>query len=381
MKLYEYEGKKLFRHYGIPTPRGCMVTCPEGAAEAHGAVGLPAVVKSQVLSGGRGKAGGIRFAGTPEELKETIASLLSGRICGEKVDRLLVEEKIEIKKEFYLGITIDPAKGLPVIIASDHGGMDVEYAAQHTGGIHKYYIDPLDQPGLIKLIDFLRKTGMDSQVLWSTAEILVKLVRLFFDYDALTVEINPLIMDNRGNLIAGDSKVVIDDSSLFRLSEKLIEREEKPGNELEAEARAAGLAYVDMEGGDIGLIAGGAGLGMASMDMISANGGMPANFLDLGGGGTSEKMSAALRIVLKKPGIRGVLVNVYGGINNCREMAKGIVKVFDKDNPKQAIVVKMRGHSQDEGWALLEKKNIPVVKRGSTEDAVRLLLNEMANRR
>ena len=187
-----------------------------------------------------------------------------------------------------------------------------------------------------------------------------------------------MIIDRAGKAFAADAKVEIDDSALFRQrGASDFKRNRKPGNSLEAEAEDAGVSYVRMNGGNIGLIAGGAGLGMASMDMISAHGGEPVNFLDLGGDAIPSKTASALRIVLKTPGVEGVLINAYGGINNCEAMAKGIIQVIEELKPRQAIVVKMRGHSQEEGWTLLEGKKIPIVKFGTTEEAVMLLLKEI----
>ncbi|MHB8917066.1 MAG: ATP-grasp domain-containing protein, partial [Desulfocucumaceae bacterium] len=184
--------------------------------------------------------------------------------------------------------------------------------------------------------------------------------------------------DEEGTVLAADSKIEIDDSALFRVkSVSCFKRKEEIPDPFEAEAKSFGVSYVGMGNGNIGLIAGGAGLGMASMDMISAYGGEPVNFLDLGGGATADKTAASLKIVLKTPGVRGILINLFGGINNCEHMANGIARVVDEIKPLQTIVVKMRGHSQEEGWAILEKRNIPLVKYGTTEEAVRLLMQEM----
>jgi len=379
MKLYEFEGKALFRGMDIPTPRGYVAGTVEETKKAGKELGFPVVLKSQVLGGGRGKAGGIRFAQDEDELIHFRNEMLGTRYADETVEKLLIEEKISISRELYMGITLDPQVSLPVLMLSGHGGMDVEELAQkHPHKLLSRVLDPLEEQRPYHMTEMVLKAGLQGHEMVQVSAILLNLIKCYFAFEAVTAEINPLIIDRAGKAFAADAKVEIDDSALFRQrGASDFKRNRKPGNSLEAEAEDAGVSYVRMNGGNIGLIAGGAGLGMASMDMISAHGGEPVNFLDLGGDAIPSKTASALRIVLTTPGVEGVLINAYGGINNCEAMAKGIIQVIEELKPRQAIVVKMRGHSQEEGWTLLEGKKIPIVKFGTTEEAVMLLLKEI----
>jgi succinyl-CoA synthetase beta subunit len=384
MKLYEFEGKILFEKMGIPTPRGHVAAGLSEARAAAERIGYPVVVKSQVLSGGRGKTGGIKFAANPDELTRGVEELLGMQIGAEMVDNLLIEEQLEVVREFYLGITFDPHTAMPLMMVSAHGGMDIEAVAKETPDeIFQKQIDPLQTCRHHHMLAMAQKTGLSQADLVKVAEVLLKLVNGYFKYDAITAEINPLIIDTKGRVWAADAKMEIDDAALFRQPRiQNFERQESNANTLELEALAAGVSYVRLsEEGNIGLIAGGAGVGMATMDTVYHYGGVPANFLDLGGIATPEKTAAALKIVLKTPGVQGVFLNAFGGINNCREMAEGVVRVIEELNPPQAITVKMRGHSQEKGWAILAAREIPVVKYGTTEEGILLLLEEMEKRR
>jgi succinyl-CoA synthetase beta subunit len=282
-----------------------------------------------------------------------------------------------------MGITFDPQRSLPVIMVSARGGVDIESLAQISPqDIITQSLDPTRTMRLYHTLALMSEAGLTGNELLASSRILLCLLSCYYRYEAITAEINPLVRNEDGNFFAADAKFEIDDSALFRLVEaKDFKRDEARMDPLEAEARAAGVSYVRMNRGNIGLISGGAGLGMATMDAITNHGGVPANFLDLGGDATPEKTAAALKIVLKTPGVEGVLLNVFGGINNCEQMAKGIAKVIDEMNPKQTITVKMRGHSQEAGWTLLEARQVPVIKYGTTEAAVVVLLEEMKRRR
>jgi succinyl-CoA synthetase beta subunit len=380
MKLYEYEGKSLLREMGIPTPDGSVAGNLKEATIAAESLGYPVVVKGQVLQGGRGKAGAIRIAQNKEALILSANEIRDMQIGTEKIDRLLIEKQITIAQEIYLGISFDPQSTMPLLLVSTHGGVDIESVAkQRPHELIKIPLDPLETPTLQHMSAMALQIGLTGKTLEQVSEIFLKLINCYFTHEAITAEINPLIIDPHGKAWAADAKFEIDDSALFRL--KAVEhftRKQEIGDPLEAEARAAGVSYVRLNHeGNIGLIAGGAGLGMATMDTVYFYGGIPANFLDLSGMATPEKTAAALNIVLKTPGVEGVFINAFGGINNCREMAEGIVRVVEDINPPQVITVKMRGHSQDEGWALLEAKNIPVVKHGTTDEGIILLLEEM----
>ena len=379
MKLYEFEGKSIFRKMGISTPRGYVVTNLEEAKEATNELGFPVVIKGQILRGGRGKAGGIRSVGNEEDLIRCVTEMIGMKCVGEKVEKLLIEEEISISHELYAGITLDPQFSLPLLMISTQGGEDIEYVANNfPNRLFTKPLDPLETQRPYHMIDMVLQTGLRGKVLLRVSRAILNLVDCYFRHEAITAEINPLIIDPEGNVLAVDAKLEIDDSAIDRVKELFdFGRIEDTLDPLEAEAKAEGVSYVRINRGNIGLIAGGAGLGMTSMDMISAHGGAPANFLDLGGDATPKKTAAALRIVLKTPGVEGVLINAFGGINNCEAMARGIIQIIKKLNPPQTIVVKIRGHSQEEGWALLEAKNIPIIKFGTTEEAIVLLLEKM----
>jgi succinyl-CoA synthetase beta subunit len=381
MKLYEFEGKALLQESGIRVPKGSVVTTVDEAKEAASILGYPVVIKGQLLRGGRGKAGLIRSVADEETLSRVTADLLSMEVDGEKIDQLLIEERIGEAREFYAGITLDPKELQPLLMVSTEGGMDIEEVAeQYPDKLFTRLLHPLELPSLSQLTDWLLGTGLRAEERVQTADTLLRLVQAYFRFEAITLEINPLMISEGQGVFAADVKLEIDDSALGRVKE--VERFLRSVglDALEAEARSHDMTYVRMLQGNIGLISNGAGLGMATMDMISLHGGRPANFLDMGGNPTEEKMAEGLRIVLKTPGVQGVLMNAFGGIGNCERMAKGIVSVIDELHPDQTIVVKMRGHSQEEGWALVESRQIPLVKFGTTEEAVILLLQKMEER-
>ena len=378
MKLYEYEGKFLLKKRGIPTPRGFLATSLEEARNLASSIGYPVIIKSQVLRGGRGKAGGIKFAGKESELIDATNQLLSSGLSGERIDKLLIEERLSVRRELYVGITLDPRSSSPLLMFCARGGMDIEDIAKASPHLlSRRGLDPLEALKIHHMIDLVKRTGLAGQEMLEVAKITLNLINLYFKYEAITAEINPLVITSDGRLFAADCKVEIDDSAIFRVKEvKSFERKRDASDPLETEARSAGITCVRLGEGSIGLIADGAGLGMASVDIISILGGRPANFLDLGGNATVEKTASALRIVLKTPGIEGILINLFGGINNCEQMARGITNVIDEMKPDKKIVVKMRGHSQESGWHLLESRQIPLVKFGTTEEAV-ILLQEL----
>lgn len=382
MKLFEYEGKALLKRMGISTPSGKVVNRPAEAVSAGDTIGYPVMLKAQVLQGKRGKAGGVQFASGPQEILELSKQLLSQEINSELVTTLLVEKKLDVARELYLGITFDQKENMPVLLLSRTGGVDVEQnAADNATAMQCMVLNPLYPPALHRIVTVCLGGGLHGPILPKVADVARKLIKGYFYYDAVTAEINPLVIDRHGAVWAADSKFALDPSASFRYPSG-IPRERKAVNasELEVEASEKGLAYVQLEDGNIGVIAGGAGLCMATMDMVVAAGGRPANFLDLGGGTSSEKTTMALRLVLKTPGVEGVIMNLFGGINNCRVMAEGIAEVVRMDKPKVPIVVKMRGYSQDGGWQILEAVDIPSVKDGTTESAVKLLMKHVAGR-
>jgi len=373
MKLYEFEGKQLLNNAGIPVPQGFTADSVMAAVRGSETLGYPVVVKAQALRGGRGKAGGICFAESKSDLTLCAESLLEMKIKTEKIEMLYIEKKLSIRSEYYAGITLEPVSGLTLLILSPRGGIEIEaIAREYPEEIFKNELTSLKPYRLHNMIDMVQKTGLKGPELMQTARIVLSLIHCYFFNEALTAEINPLVIDNNGKVIAADAKFEIDDASLFRNKTiSQFKRSDTQTGPLEIAANNADVSYVQLNHGDIGVISGGAGLGMATVDMIQALGGQPANFLDLGGDSTRQKTAAALRIVLQTSEVKSVLINIFGGTNNCETIAHGISDVIDELCPSQRIVVKMRGHSQDEGWALLEERGIPVIKFGTTEDAVR----------
>ena len=382
MKLYEHEGKALLKRSGIPVPEGEVAWDTQSALQIAQKIGYPVMVKGQVLQGGRGKGGGIAQVGDPGALTKVIQNLLQKQIGGETVERVLVEQHLAVSQELYAGITFDAVNETPVLMMSGHGGVDVEaLAVDKPEAMVKQPLNPLKPLQMHQVLAVAKRAGLAGTPLVQAADIAYKLSACYFNYDAITAEINPLVIRSDGEACAADAKIEIDDAALFRQPEiRAFDRTQDPGDPLEAEARDAGISYVRLnQNGNVGLISGGAGLGMATMDAIYHHGGIPANFLDLGHA-TPEKTTAAMKIVLKTPGVAGVFVNAYGGMNNCGEIGEGIIKGMDAVRPAQAVVVKMRGHSQERGWRLLAEHGIPVIKYGTTGEGIQLLMAEIEKR-
>ncbi|MGA2988920.1 MAG: ADP-forming succinate--CoA ligase subunit beta [Candidatus Korobacteraceae bacterium] len=377
MRLFEHEGREIFAKFGINVPKAALAGSVEEALRAVETLGYPVVIKAQVLSGGRGKAGGVKIANNQAELIEHTGRILGLTIKGEKTESVLLSEKTEIARELYAGVTFDPQNGLPVLMFSTSGGMDIEEVARTAPEkVLTMHLPPTQPVRAFRIIDLLRRAGLPSELLPKLAPVMQKLIEVFHGIDATTAEINPLVITPKEEIVAIDSKIVIDDSSLAR---QHITPRWDVSTPLEARAKAAGLNYVQLEG-NIAVLGSGAGLAMATMDLIQHYGAKPACFLDTGGGIQSDKMAEAFRICLATPGVEGVLVNAFGGINNCEWMGRGLANVIDEDKPTAKILVKMRGHSQDEGWKLLEDRNIPIVKFGTTEEAVEQMVGLVASR-
>ncbi|WP_422393179.1 Succinate--CoA ligase [GDP-forming] subunit beta [Moorella humiferrea] len=380
MYLYEYQGKEIFRNEGITIPKGKVVTTTKEALDVTELLGGSAVIKAQVRAGGRGKAGLVKKASNPQEASEIARDMLGKTYKGETVKKLLLEEILDIEHEFYLGITLDYAKGVPVVLFSTSGGVDIEEVARKEPAyLIKEFLPVTSRPHLYLFTELCRRAGLRGRKLLQVRDMFWKLAQLFYRLDALTVEVNPATWCRDGRLIAADAKVIIDDAALERHPE-LASWIEPPEDPCQVEARKHNFGYVLLDGaGEVGIIAGGAGLCLATMDTVIRMGGKPASFLDLGGGITAEQMIAALEITLKIPSIKGIIVNVYGGINNCYTVAQGITALLDKSPAVRQIplVVKMRGHSQEEGWSLLEKYGVEVIKTGTTAEAVKRLLMQL----
>jgi succinyl-CoA synthetase beta subunit len=353
MKLHEYQSKAIFAKYGIPIPKGRVAATAEEAKTIAEELGSRVVIKSQVLVGGRGKAGGIRLAKTPEEAREVATQILGMEIKGLPVRKILVDEAAGIEKEIYLGITNDRAARKPVMMASAAGGVEIEEVARVSPEkIIKIHIDPLlglrdyqarDLAGGIDLPrDHWRTFGQVCRGLWQA----------YVDCDATLAEINPLVITADNRLIALDGKMVIDDNAIFRHQDLSELRDLDVEAPAEIEARKYGLSFIKLDG-NIGCMVNGAGLAMTTMDITKLFGGEPANFLDIGGGANAEKVAAAMRIILMDPMVKAVLINIFGGITRGDEVARGILTAIDEVKPKVPMVVRLVGTNAEEGRQIL----------------------------
>jgi succinyl-CoA synthetase beta subunit len=357
LKLYEYEAKNIAKQYGVPVPRGRVAFTPTEARQVASEIGGEVVVKAQVLVGGRGLAGGVKFASSPEEAVEVASRLLSSEIRGVKVSAVLVEEKICISRELYLSLTIDRAARKPVFLVSEMGGVEIEdLARRYPGKIKRIYIDP--EVGYTSYMARIALTALNLP--WSLIgdldSLLKSMYRIMVEYDAELVEFNPLVLTCDGRVVAVDAKIIVDDNSLQRHPElqKLHGREYL---DFEKRAKELGFSYVELDG-DIGVISNGAGLTMATMDSILYYGGRPANFLDIGGGATRDRVKEAVKLMLQHPRSRVLLVNIFGGITRCDEVALGIVDALGEVGELKPIIVRMLGTNEEEGRRILREHNI-----------------------
>ncbi len=378
MRLHEYEGLDIFEDFGIPVPRRGVAQTIEEALITAGEIGYPVVLKAQVLVGGRGLSGGIITVDNPEALEETASRLFHTEIKGFSVNKLLICEKADIHSELYMGITIDGFSGKPVIVVSKEGGVHIEETARKSPDkIVSFYCDPAFgfYPYHARLL--LRRLGLSERLLTLIADVLVRLYRVFTRFEALIVEINPLVIlktGYQGGLLAVDSVIEIDNSTISRLSRKkqpLPQMTDHIDNPLERKGREIGVTYVDLDG-DIGIISSGAGLGMATMDIIGERL-KPANFLETGGGITSELLYKCMELVMMKVGLRAIFINVYGGINPIHEGARGIVRYIKEHDVTLPIVAKALGNHQEETWEILRSGGVHVMTEAPTEVAVNRL--------
>ena len=353
MKLHEYQSKQIFAKYGIPIPKGRVAAIADEAKQIAKELGGRVVIKAQVLVGGRGKAGGIRLAKSPDEAAEHADKILTMEIKGLPVRKVLVDEAANIEKEIYLGITNDRGARRPVMMASSAGGVEIEEVARLTPEkIIKAHIDPL-----LGLRDYQARdvaVGIDlPREHWQLfGQITKGLWQAYQDCDATLAEINPLVITGENKLLAVDGKMLIDDNALFRqpaLSEMRDLDAEAPS---EIEARRYGLSFIKLDG-NIGCMVNGAGLAMTTMDIIKLFGGEPANFLDIGGGAGADKVAAAMRIILADPNVKAVLFNIFGGITRCDEVARGVLVAMDEVKPKVPMVVRLVGTNAEEGREIL----------------------------
>jgi succinyl-CoA synthetase beta subunit len=359
MNIHEYQAKERFRAAGMPVPPGEIATTPEEAEALAGKYGQMVVVKAQVHSGGRGKAGGVKLAKTPEEAREHASNILGMEIKGLTVRKVLVTPAVDIASEAYVGVLVDRVRQAPTFMVSAEGGVDIEeVAATHPDAIRKLTVDP--RYGLLPhqaqwLANFLYD---DPAVIKQATRVIGQLYRAFVDSGASMAEINPLITTPDGEVLAIDAKMSIDDSELFRRSEVAAMRDTSDEPEAEIKARAAGLSYVKLDG-DVGCCVNGAGLAMATMDLVKYYGGEPANFLDIGGSSNPDKVVAALEIITADPNVKAILFNIFGGITRCDDVANGLVEATRRLQIDVPIVIRLTGTNQELGVQILEEAGFP----------------------
>jgi len=360
MRLYEFEGKQLFAEAKIPLPEGRVAATVDEAVAAANALGYPVVLKSQVLSGGRGKAGGIQFAHSEAEARDKAAALFRLTIKGYPVEKLLVEKKLAVAQEFYLGVTIDRTRYQWTVIGSASGGMDIEeVAARHPEKIARLYIDA-DAPMYgYQGLELARAMGLSRDDMKAVGDIAGKLFRLFRKWDCKMAEINPLVKLEGGGFVAADSRISVDDDALFRhpeLAQRGIEKRHEEGEMTprERQAREWGIPYLDLDG-DIGMFPGGAGFGIMGNDFIQHFGGKPANFMDSGGGPTPERLAQMLVLLDENPQVKVIFGARFGGISRCDDFAKGVILFLKQHGLSKPMVMRMTGNEWQEGVRLFNE--------------------------
>ncbi len=358
MKLHEYQSKTIFARYGIPIPKGAVAENAEQARQIAAQLGKKVVIKSQVLVGGRGKAGGIKLANTPNEAETLADQILAMQIKGLPVRKVLVDEAINIAKEIYLGIVVDRAAKCATMMGSAAGGMDIEQVARTTPEkIIRVQIDPAYGLQDYQARELAFRIGVEKALVRDFVAIATGLYRAFIETDASLAEINPLVITDENKLIAADGKIVLDDNALYRHPDLEELRDIDEESLAEKEARKAGLSYVKLDG-NIGCMVNGAGLAMATMDVIKFYGGEPANFLDIGGGAKADKVKAALEIILSDPNVKAVLFNIFGGITRGDEVARGIVEGLKGVKTRVPMVARIVGTNAEEGRKILADANM-----------------------
>jgi succinyl-CoA synthetase beta subunit len=354
LDLYEYQGKELFKRFGIPVSEGRLAASPAEALEAARELGGPVVVKAQVLTGGRGKAGGIKLAATPQEAQEHARSILGLDIRGHVVRLLWIERASEIAKEYYLSITFDRGEKKPLFMFTTQGGVDIEeVAATSPDALVRLHVDPLEgfHPWQARRLVYgagVADPGERKQI----AAVVGKLYQAFVGCDAMLCEVNPLIVTPEGEVKALDSKFTVDDNALFRHPEIAGMRDLAAADPLEALAREKGVTYVKLDG-EVGVLGNGAGLTMSTVDVVTFAGGRPANFCDLGGGGDAQGVVDALEVITRDSQVRAVFFNIFGGITRCDEVARGILQALERMRIELPIVVRLDGTNAEEGRAIL----------------------------
>ena len=377
MKIHEYQGKEILRQFGVPVPRGIPAFTVQEAVEAAQKLGGPVwVVKAQIHAGGRGKGGGVKVAKSIEQVKELATQILGMQLKthqtgpeGQKVRRLYIEDGADIQKEYYVSVVTDRATQKIAFIASSEGGMDIEEVAHsHPEKIIKVFVDPLVGMTDADAKELADGIGIPADSTAQAVDVFKKLYKCYMDTDASLVEINPLNCDSKGDLMALDAKFNFDANALFRHPEIVAFRDLDEEDPAEIEASKFDLAYISLDG-NIGCLVNGAGLAMATMDTIKLFGGEPANFLDVGGGATAEKVTEAFKIMLKNPEVKGILVNIFGGIMRCDTIATGVVTACKAVNLSVPLVVRMKGTNEELGKQILKDSGLPIIAADTMAEA------------
>ena len=383
MNIHEYQGKELLREHGVPTPRGvACFSVDEAVSAAEELGGEVWVVKAQIHAGGRGKGGGVKVAKSAEEVKSLAEEILGMNLVthqtgaeGKEVKRLLIEEGADIKDELYIGLVIDRAKQRVVMMASSEGGMDIEEVAANTPEkIHKVAIDPAEGLAMEDAKSLAVSIGIPDSAVDQGAELLVNLYNVFWEKDASLAEINPLIVTGDDKVIALDAKFNFDSNALFRHPDIMEYRDLDEEDPAEIEASKFGLSYISLDG-TIGCLVNGAGLAMATMDIIKLYGGEPANFLDVGGGASEEQVTAAFKIMLQNPNISAILVNIFGGIMRCDVIAEGLVAAAKEINLSVPLIVRLEGTNVDKGKKILADSGLEIIAASTMAEAAEEVVN------
>ena len=382
MKIHEYQGKEILRQFGVTVPRGIPCMSVEEAVKAAETLGGPVwVVKAQIHAGGRGKGGGVKVAKSLEQVKEYAEQIMGMQLVthqtspeGQKVRRLLVEEGADIKKELYVSMVTDRVSQKVVLMASSEGGMDIEEVAHsNPEKIHSIAIDPAVGLTDAEADDISAKIGVPAASIADARKQLQGLYKAYWETDASLAEINPLILTGEGKVIALDAKFNFDANALYRHPEIVAFRDLDEEDPAEVEASKFDLAYISLDG-NIGCLVNGAGLAMATMDTIKLFGGEPANFLDVGGGATAEKVTEAFKIMLKNPGLKAILVNIFGGIMRCDVIAEGVITASKAVSLQVPLVVRMKGTNEDIGKKMLADSGLPIISADTMEDAAKAVV-------
>ena len=382
MKIHEYQGKEILRQFAVPVPRGIAAFTVQEAVEAAQKLGGPVwVVKAQIHAGGRGKGGGVKVAKSIEDVKRLASEILGMQLVthqtgptGQKVRRLYIEDGADIQKEYYVSLVTDRASQSIAFIASSEGGMDIEQVAHDTPEkIITELIDPLTGLGDAQAKKIADAIGIPADSTAQAVDVFKKLFTCYMDTDASLVEINPLNRDSKGNIMALDAKFNFDANALFRHPEIVAYRDLDEEDAAEIEASKFDLAYISLDG-NIGCLVNGAGLAMATMDTIKLFGAEPANFLDVGGGATPEKVTEAFKIMLKNPKVEAILVNIFGGIMKCDTIAHGVITACKAVNLKVPLVVRMKGTNEDLGKKMLAESGLPIISANTMAQAAQAVV-------